>query len=224
MQQNTELLIVTVAQMQSEKETLALARVRMIIETLRSAVGLTTAHFYRGQNNIYVMLTTWEDKESWQKAQERHNPQQLLLDNREVLAQPPRQWILTYTWGYRRPTAPPTLASAHLVILPEQELQQVQQRWQHELHQPELQASLTFGFLAQGSTDPSAAAPNQQANTVLNKHEPSKQTEPGSLLLAFYSWSNEIERNEFMLNTHYQQLKVLEEQASSVLVLSLETL
>lgn len=224
MQQSTELLIVTVAQMQSEKATQALARVRTIIETLRSAVGLTTAHFYRGQNDIYVMLTTWEDKESWLKAQERHNPQRLFLDNREVLAQPPRQWILTYTWGYRRPTAPATLASAHLVILPAHELQQVRQRWQHELHQPELQAFLTFGFLAQGSTDPAATTPNQQANTITNKHESAKQTEPGSLLLAFYSWSNEIERNEFMLNAHYQQLTALEEQASNVLILSLERL
>jgi len=225
LQQNSEMLIVTVAQTQPGKEVLALARIRMIIDTLRSAPGLTTSRFYRGQgsnNSTYFLMTTWEDEESWLKAQERHNPKHLLLDNREVLATPPEQWVLTYVWGYRRPLAPPTLASAHLVTIPTREIEQVRQNWLRELQQPDLQALLTFGFLARGITDTPTATRIARPGTLINGRELFKQA--SSLLLAFYSWSNEIERSEFSMNEHYQRLEAMEEQANSARVLLLEAL
>ena len=76
-----ELLVVTLAHTMVDKEADGLARIHLISDTVRNAPGLVTSRFYRsrGQESYYFLLTTWEDEESWQKAQERHNPKQLLL-------------------------------------------------------------------------------------------------------------------------------------------------
>jgi len=224
MQQSTELLIATLAQTSPGKEATALARVRTIIDTLRSAPGLTTTHFYRGQGDtaLFFILTTWEDEESWLKAQERHNPKHLLLNSRELLATPPEQWVLSYVWGFRRPIAASTLASAHLVAVSTPHVEQTRQNWVQELRHPDVQALLTFGFLAQGISDTPTAIRIARPGFALNGREIFKQT--GSLLMSFYSWSTEIERNAFYTNQHVQQLKPIEEKALKTRIIPLETL
>ena len=76
-----ELLVITLAHTVAGREADALARIRLIADTVRNAPGLVTSRFYRsrGQEAYYFMLTTWDDEESWQRAQERHNPKHLLL-------------------------------------------------------------------------------------------------------------------------------------------------
>jgi heme-degrading monooxygenase HmoA len=224
LQQSTELLIATLAQTLPGKEATALARVQTIIDTLRSAPGLTTTHFYRGHGDtaLFFILTTWEDEESWLKAQERHNPKHLLLNSRELLATPPEQWVLSYIWGFRRPIAAPTLASAHLVAVTTPHIEQARQNWLQELRHPDVQALLTFGFLAQGISDTPTATRIARPGFALNGREIFKQA--GSLLMSFYSWSTEIERNAFYASPRVQQLKPIEEKAIKTRIIPLETL
>ena len=224
MQQSTELVVVTQAQTQPDKETTALARIRLINDTLRSAPGLTSSRFYRGHenNSTYVLITTWDDDESWLKAQQRHNPKHLLLDSRELLAAQPEQWVLTYVWGYQRPIAPPVLASAHLISVTTRQIEQARQRWLEELRQPDIQSLLTFGFLAQGISDTPTATRIARPGSVINGREFFKPAT--SLLLGLYSWSSESERSAFYESAPYQRLQTLEEQANTRRIVSLDIL
>src|SRR5690242_1891980 len=124
-----ELLIVTVAYTTSSRDADVLARIRFISDTLHNAPGMISSRFYRSRGNdatspapthstshsYYIMLTTWDDEENWQRAQERYNPKQLLLGStKELLTAPPQQWQMRYLWGYSRPAAAPIVAAAHL--------------------------------------------------------------------------------------------------------------
>ncbi|WP_201367400.1 antibiotic biosynthesis monooxygenase family protein [Dictyobacter formicarum] len=66
-------------------------------DTLRSAPGLISTRLYRGRGNgiVYLLLTTWEDEQSWLKAQERHTPKKLLLTATNLLVSQPEQWCST---------------------------------------------------------------------------------------------------------------------------------
>ena len=78
-----ELLVVTLAQVSPAREADALARMRIISDTVRNAPGLLNARFYRSRQPgiSYCMLTTWENSEWWQKAQERYSPYGLVQDS-----------------------------------------------------------------------------------------------------------------------------------------------
>src|SRR5579883_1088652 len=78
-----ELLVVTLAQVSQAREADALARMRVISDTVRNAPGLLNARFYQSREpgHACCMLTTWESNEWWQKAQERYAPHTLLLDS-----------------------------------------------------------------------------------------------------------------------------------------------
>ncbi|HYT33431.1 MAG TPA: hypothetical protein VEL69_00225, partial [Ktedonobacteraceae bacterium] len=119
-----ELLVVTLAHIGAGRDAEGLARIRIISDTMRNALGLVSASFYRsrGRESYYLMLTTWEDKECWQKAKEQYNPKQLLMESpTELLSDPPEQWLMRYLWGYSRPAAESILAAAHLgTIRPDQ--------------------------------------------------------------------------------------------------------
>ena len=115
-----ELLVVTLAHITPGRDTDGLAHIRLISDTVRNAPGLVISRFYRsrGHDSYYFMLTTWEDEESWRRAQERYNPKQLLLGSTaELLIDPPEQWLMHYLWGYSRPAAVPILAAAHLATI-----------------------------------------------------------------------------------------------------------
>ncbi|GER89389.1 hypothetical protein KDW_35510 [Dictyobacter vulcani] len=117
-QQSSELLVVTLARVLPEKDIEARGRIRSVVETLRSAPGLISTRIYAGRNNgmFYLLFTTWDDEESWLKAQERHTPRQLLsLHAKDLLVAPPEQWLMYYLWGYSRPTQPPQHAAVQLM-------------------------------------------------------------------------------------------------------------
>ena len=99
----------------------------------------------------YLFLTTWEDEESWLKAQARHTPKGLLLSAQDMLTEPPEQWLMYYIWGWTRPTNPLQLAAVHLVSVTPQVIQTVQTGWLDGLRQPDLQSLLTFRFSGTGT-------------------------------------------------------------------------
>src|SRR5437588_11628483 len=115
-----ELLVATLAHSAPGRDADGLARIRLISDIARNVPGLVIVRTYRsrGHDAYYFMLTTWEDEEVWQKAQERHNPKQLFLESvGELLMAPPDQWLMHYLWGYSRPSATATLVAAHLATI-----------------------------------------------------------------------------------------------------------
>src|SRR5918911_227382 len=108
-----ELLVVTLAYTIPGRDADILARIRLIADTVRNAPGLVTSQTYRslGAHSYFLLLTTWDSEESWQRSQDRYNPKQLLLSSAtELLAALPEQWLMYYLWGYSRPAAIPLLA------------------------------------------------------------------------------------------------------------------
>src|SRR5450755_1704215 len=151
-----ELLVVTLAHTMVDKEADGLAHIHLISDTIRNAPGLVTSRFYRsrGQESYYFLLTTWDDEESWQKAQERHNPKQLLLGSAmEILISTPEQWVMSYLWGYSRPAAVPILAAAHLATIHAEQSERIQRGWIESLRRQAVQPSLAFAFLARGMNE-----------------------------------------------------------------------
>lgn len=222
MQQSTELLVVTLAHILPGKEREARIHVRTIAETLQSAVGLVSTRIYRGRDNgiAYLFLTTWEDEESWLKAQERHTPKHLLQAAQDILATTPEQWLMYYIWGWTRPTMPSQLAAVHLITVAPQVVQTTQTSWLSGLRQPDLQSLLTFAFLARGISDTSTSAKIAAAPRPGGFREDFKLK--SSLLLSFLSWSNEVEREEFYADTAYQNIKSMAEREGKMHTISLE--
>jgi quinol monooxygenase YgiN len=222
LQQNTELLVVTLAHVLPGKEREARAHIRALAETLQSAVGLTSTRIYRGRDNgiAYLLLTTWEDEESWLKAQERHTPKGLLLSAQDVFTAVPEQWIMYYIWGYTRPTAPSQLAVVHLITVTPQMIQTLQTGWLSGLRQPDLQALLTFAFLARGINDTPTSTRIATTSHVGGYREIFKLQ--SSLLLSFLSWSNEVEREDFYAHAGYQSIKSIAEREGSIHTIPLE--
>jgi hypothetical protein len=154
--ENMELLIVTLAHTLPGRDVDALARIRLIADTVRNAPGMVTARFYRGREHgsYYFMLTTWEDERWWQKAQERYNPKHLLLASAsELLSASPEQWWMQYLWGYSRPAAPPVLAAAHVATIRSNQVELAQRGWVEGLRRQAMQPTLAFAFLARGANE-----------------------------------------------------------------------
>src|SRR5256714_15645806 len=148
-----ELLAVTLAHITPGRDADGLAHIRLISDSVRNAPGLVTSRFYRsrGHDPYYFMLTTWEDEESWQRAQERYNPHQLLLGSAsELLIGPPEQWLMHYLWGYSRPAAVPILATIHLGTIRPDEADRAQRGWIEGLRRQVVRPILSFAFLARG--------------------------------------------------------------------------
>src|SRR5260370_28839303 len=100
-----ELLVVTLAQTNAGYDADILARIRLVADSVRNAPGLITSRFYRGSNRgnayYYVMLTTWDSQEGWQRAKERYSPKFLLLNSASrFLTALPEQWLMQYLLGY----------------------------------------------------------------------------------------------------------------------------
>ncbi len=219
LQQSTELLVVTLAQIVTQKDTEALSQIRSIGDMLRSAPGLVSFRYYRSRSNeaYYFLLTTWQDEDSWLHAQERHSPKQLLQAVPDLLASQPEQWLMSYIWGYSRPIAPPTLANAHFITVRSQHVELVQKGWLQGLHQHNLQLSLSFAFFArtQALSPALSGIANSQGNT-----EPPGST--SSIFLCFLSWASDAEREEFYANANYQAMNKFIEGIGSTRILPLE--
>src|SRR2546429_5022833 len=207
-----ELLVVTLAHIIAGRDADILARIRQIADTVRNAPGLVTSHMYRGreQDSYYFMLTTWEDAESWQKAQERYDPRQHLLATADLLVSPPEQWLMHYQWGYSRPAKQPIVSAAHITTLRPDQARLAQREWITGLRKQTTKPTLAFAFLAQ-EIDRDATAP---FHTVKTQRPEARAEEKfvyyqGTTLLNFLSWASETEREEFYRDPHYQSVKKL---------------
>jgi quinol monooxygenase YgiN len=211
-----ELLVVTLAQVSPQREADALARMRVISDTVRNAPGLLNARFYRSREpgTSYCMLTTWESVEWWQKAQERHAPATLLLSSPpDIFHIPPDQWLMQYLWGYSRPLAQPTIATARLALVRPEMVEHVQQEWLESLRQQAVEPVLSFALLARSLTeDPLSTSSSPQ-------HYPLKQ---GTMFFNLLSWPGERYREDFYTNEHAQSVQGLLNRTAMVHSLTLD--
>ena len=220
-----ELLVVTLAHIIAGRDADILARIRQIADTVRNAPGLITSHMYKGreQDNYYFMLTTWEDAESWQKAQERHDPRQHLLATADLLVSSPEQWLMHYQWGYSRPAKQPLVSAAHITTLRPDQARLAQREWITGLRKQTTKPTLAFAFLAQ-EIDRDATAPFRAIKPLRagEKVDEKFVYYQGTTLLNFLSWASETEREAFYMDPHYQSIKKLLESLAVTRILPLE--
>jgi hypothetical protein len=219
-----ELLVVTLAHILPDREEDGKARMRLFADTVSNAAGLITARFYsgRGQEAYYFVLTTWEDEESWRKAQERGNPRSLLLSLAgELLLHPPEQWLMHYLWGYSRPAAVPVLAAAHLATLHQEQAERAQRGWIESLRRQAISPILSFAFLARGVNEDTPAPPAEAEAALPGT---SGQYAHGSIFLNLLSWASEADREEFYVDPNYQAINLLLGNVGALQILALEPL
>lgn len=208
-----ELLAITLAQMLPGKENDGQARIRLILDTVRNAQGLVSSLFYRsrGDDGYYLILTTWEDEDSWQQAQERHSPRQLLVSSpTELLTAPPEQWLMHYHWGYSRPGARPVLAAAHLATIRPDQADLAQRGWIESLRRQAVQPTLAFAFLARGVKDATPTSPFRKLQTAQQSESAATGDLPymhGSLFLNLLSWASEADREDFYADQNYKTIR-----------------
>lgn len=205
-----EILVVTSAYTTREHNTDVLAQAQWIADTLHNAPGLISSRFYRNRENSssYLIFTTWEDEENWQKAQERYNPKTLLQHSAtRSLAEPPEQWRMHYLWGYNRPAVTPTVVAVHLTTIPTHQAEASQQKWMNELRKQDLKLSLGFAFLARGKRDEAIANKERPpfAPPLMENHVNSADS-VGSAFLNFFSWGSEAACRRFYASSAYKEL------------------
>ncbi len=221
MQHSTELLVVTLVYTLPDRDTDALAYIRFIGETMRQAPGLVTSYFYRSreQRPCYVLLSTWEDEESWQQAQERYNPTVLLLARTDLLAALPEQWYMYYRWGYSRPARLQTVATVHIATVRAGAFEAMHSAWLQELRKQAAQFTFTFSFLAYGIADTHIGQATANAVTGTTNADLIKQ---GNVLLTFITWLSDAERVAFYRSHAYQKMGAMLEQQSNTYMLTLD--
>lgn len=205
-----ELLVTTLIQANPTYEGEALARMRLISDTVRNAPGLNNARFYhsRDPGGYYVLLTTWESMEWWQKAQERHSPYKLLQDSPAgIFSASPDQWLMQYLWGYSRPLAGTAIAAAHLARVHPETVGHVQQVWLESLQRQAVEPVLAFALLARSIDE-----------------EPTSRQSVGKSFLFFnlLIWPGETYREDFYANESYQHLQGLLKSAGALRILKLD--
>ena len=222
-----ELLVVTLAHTMVDKEADGLARIHLISDTVRNAPGLVTSRFYRsrGQESYYFLLTTWEDEESWQKAQERHNPKQLLLGSAmKLLISAPEQWLMRYLWGYSRPAAAPILAAAHLATIQADQAERTQRGWIESLRRQAVQPSLAFAFLARGLNEPTTLPQGLSSTSPVSTPLGDTPYQEGSVFLNLLSWASEADREEFYADQNYLSISRFLSSVGIIQILTLDPL
>lgn len=225
-----ELLVVTLAQINPQREADALARMRVISDTIRNAPGLLNARFYHGRapDICYCMLTTWENAEWWQKAQERHSPLQLLLASPEgIFHTPPDQWLMQYLWGYSRPLAQATVAAAHLALVRPEMAERVQQEWLESLRQQAVEPILSFALLARSieeAPETPSFSPLSPAGAFQAEGTSRHSVKLGTMFFNLLSWPGEQYREDFYANEIYQNMQGLLTRTGMLHVLTLDPL
>jgi len=218
-----ELLVITLAYTTPGRDAEVLARIRLISDTVRNAPGLLTSRFYRsrGEDSYYFMLTTWDDEESWQRAQERHNPKRLLLNTAaEILTASPQQWLMNYLWGYHRPAATPIVAAAHLANIRPDQADFAQKGCIEGLRHHASRPTLAFAFLARGAYERNTPSNVTQGAPDNNSIDPSYRQ--GPMFLSLFSWGSEEEREDFYADTHYRALQKFLGNLGTIHILPLE--
>ena len=208
-----ELLVVTLAQANPARDAEALARLRLVSNTVRNAPGLSNARFYcSGEpENYYLLLTTWEDMDWWQKAQERHSPYRLLQESPAgIFPAPPDQWLMQYLWGYSRPLAKPLVAAAHLALIRPEQAEQVQKSWLASLQQQAVEPILSFALLARSIEEEPIASGSRR---------PGGQ---GVMFLNLLSWPGETYREDFYADESYRSLQSQLNDAGVLHILKLD--
>ena len=220
-----ELLVVTLAHITPGRDTDGLAHIRLISDTVRNAPGLVISRFYRsrGHDSYYFMLTTWEDEESWRRAQERYNPKQLLLGSTaELLLDPPEQWLMHYLWGYSRPAAVPILAAAHLATIRADQADRTQRGWIESLRRQAVQPALAFAFLARGVNEDAVVFQPSLATSTPNGRDSLYQH--GSIFLNLLCWASEADREEFYEDANYRAISLFLNSVGMIQMLTLDPL
>lgn len=200
-----ELLVVTLAYTNPGREADILARMRLISDTVRNAPGMIGSQFYRGRGNgaYYIMLTTWDSEEAWQRAKERYSPRYLLLSSAiELLTASPEQWLMKYLWGYSRPTAPALLATLQVVEVPGTQTEVTQKAWIEGLRRQAAEPALAFAFLACGRHEVVASSTDTAHAEAL-----SGNTQQNTIFLNILSWATEQDREFFYANSDYRALQ-----------------
>lgn len=214
-----ELLVATLAHITMDKDMDGPARLRFIIDTIRNAPGLVNARFYRSREpeTYYFMLTTWEDEESWQKAQDRYSPRDLLAGSASgLLTEPPEQWLMHYLWGYSRPLAQPVIAAAHLATVRPEQADRVERAWIEGLRRQAIEPNLAFAFLARGNNEDSVPLPlNHTANGGITDKD-------SSYFLNLLNWPGETHRRDFYTDSNYRAINSFLSSVGTVRVLQLE--
>jgi len=220
-----ELLVVTLAYTTPGRDADSLARVRFISDTVRNAPGLITSRCYRsrGNDSYYIMLTTWDDDDNWQKAQERHNPRQLLLSSaKELLTAAPQQWLMRYRWGYSRPAATPVVAAAHLCTARSEQAEFVQTKYIEGLRHYATQPMLAFAFLARGAHEEGILAARSATASSPTTGSMDTSYQSGTTFLSLFSWGSEEEREDFYSDSYTRTLTRFMNNMGNTHVLLLE--
>jgi quinol monooxygenase YgiN len=224
-----ELLVITLVQANPAREGDALARIRMIADSVRNAPGLLNARFYRGKrpDTSYFILTTWENNEWWHKAQERYDPRMLLFNSSPgVFLTPPDQWLMQYIWGYSRPLAQSVVVAAHLALIRPDQSARVQQLWLESLRQQAIEPILAFALLARSLEEAPAAYASKRPSQPLQASEAQYQRPPGqrSMFLNLLIWPSEAYQEDFYAHEQYQSIHELLNQAGFMRILKLDPL
>jgi heme-degrading monooxygenase HmoA len=213
-----ELLIATLAHTQKGGYDDQASRLQPVVDAVRNAPGIMNVRFYcsRAGAGYGLILTAWEDEELWQRAQERYNPRELLLQSAgDVLTTTPEQWQMRYLWGYSRPSAQPTIAEAHLATVQPDAANRIAQQWLDGLHQQAIAPTLAFAFLARGNSEDAMRYHTPGANGV--------QPALSHTFLNLLSWPGEAQRKEFYADQRYKALQSSLNNVGMVRVLALES-
>ncbi len=220
-----ELLVVTLAHILPGKDAEGMARMRLISDTVRNAVGLVNANFYRTKSNeaYYLLLTTWEDEECWHKAQEHYNPKLLLSGSAtELLSDPPEQWLMRYLWGFSRPAAESILAAAHLGTIRPDQAEPTERGWIESLHRQAVQPTLSFAFLARGLNEDTIPS---QVSLVANANGGNDNLYGhGSIFLNLLCWANQADREDFYADANYKAISRFLSGVGIVQIITLDPL
>jgi hypothetical protein len=215
-----ELLVVTLVRAVPDSETDNLSHMRFVMGTVRNAPGVVSIRSFCGREEgaYYLILTTWEDEEFWQKAQERYSPKRLLLRSApDMLVSPPKQWLMHYLWGYRRPGAPTALAAAHVASIRPDQAENARRGWIESLRRQVIQPAVTVAsaLLARGVEEENATATNEKKGEDLSH---------GSMFLNLVSWPDEPNREEFYADQDYQAIHRFLSGVGVVQILTLDPL
>jgi hypothetical protein len=215
-----ELLVVTLIRAVPDSEADNLSHMRFVMGTVRNAPGVVSTRSFCGREEdaYYLMLTTWEDEEFWQKAQERYSPKGLLMRSApEMLVSPPKQWLMHYLWGYRRPGAPTVLAAAHVASIRPEQADNARRGWIESLRRQVVQPTVTVAsaLLARGVEEENATAMNEKTG---------EDSSYGSIFLNLVSWPDEANREEFYADQDYQAIHRFLSSVGVVQMLTLDPL
>ncbi len=214
-----ELLVVTLAHTTPDTDADGLSHIRFVLGSVRNAPGLVSIRSYssREEDGYYLTLVTWEDEEYWQKAQERYNPKRLLMSSApDLLISPPKQWLMHYLWGYRRPAAQPVLMAAHVASVRADQADYARRGWIEALRRQVVQPTLALSsaLLARGVEEEVSTVPSDKATE--------DSSTPGSIFLNLLSWPDESSREEFYVDQDYQGINRFVSSVGVVQIIPLE--